>query len=235
MEENKNQEQDKKETNVNTEEIKKETVETVNQVKETIKNVDIKKDAKEATGFVSSIFKDPFGTIKQIVNDSTNKFFKIAIIFMIVWIVAIFVGSVLAITPMHRFSFNLAFKQILTIIKAVVAPLLGVIVLSGIVYLMNKENKKSIVTIMTAVVTAKIPVIIATVISLLTIIDYKISYITTPIASLCYIISVILMYFATKSIFGEEQNSKFFKKFVIIETIYYVIYIVVSFLGINMR
>lgn len=234
MEENKNQEQDKKETNVNTEEIKKETVETVNQVKETIKNVDIKKDAKEATGFVSSMFKDPFGTIKQIVNDSTNKFFKIAIIFMIVWIIAIFVGNLLG-TSMTKFSFNLAFKQILSIIKAIVAPLVGVIVLSGIVYLMNKENKKSIVTIMTAIVTAKIPVIIATVISLLTIIDYKISYITTPFASLCNVISVVLMYFATKSIFGEEQNSKFFKKFVIIETIYYVIYIVISFLGIYMR
>lgn len=234
MEENKNQEQYKKETNVNTEEIKKETVETVNQVKETIKNVDIKKDAKEATGFVSSMFKDPFGTIKQIVNDSTNKFFKIAIIFMIVWIIAIFVGNLFG-TSMTKFSFNLAFKQILSIIKAIVAPLVGVIVLSGIVYLMNKENKKSIVTIMTAIVTAKIPVIIATVISLLTIIDYKISYITTPFASLCNVISVVLMYFATKSIFGEEQNSKFFKKFVMIETIYYVIYIVVSFLGIYMR
>ena len=114
----------KKETNVNTEEIKKETVETVNQVKETIKNVDIKKDAKEATGFVSSMFKDPFGTIKQIVNDSTNKFFKIAIIFMSLWIVAIFIGNLFE-TSMTRFSFNLAFKQILSIIKAVVAPLVG--------------------------------------------------------------------------------------------------------------
>lgn len=235
MEENKNEEQNKKETNVSTEEIKKETVDTVNQVKETIKNVDIKKDAKEATGFVSSMFKDPFGTIKQIVNDNTNKYFKIAIIFMITWIVAIFIGSLLATTPMHRFSFNLAFKQILSIIKAVVAPLIAVIVLSGIIYLMNKENKKSIVTIITAIVTAKIPSIIATVVSLLTIIDYKVSYITAPFSSLCNVISIILMYFATKSIFGEEQNSKFFKKFVIIETIYYVIYIVVSFLGINIR
>lgn len=235
MEENKSQEQDKKETNVSTEEIKKETVDTVNQVKETIKNVDIKKDAKEATGFVSSMFKDPFGTIKQIVNDSTNKYFKIAIIFMIIWMVAVFISSLLATTPMHRFSFNLAFKQILTIIKVVIAPLISIIVISSIIYLMNKENKKSIVTIITAIVTAKIPSIISTVVSLLTIIDYKVSYITAPFASLCNVISIILMYFATKSIFGEEQNSKFFKKFVIIEAIYYAIYIVVSFLGINIR
>ena len=235
MEENKNEEQNKKETNVSTEEIKKETVDTVNQVKETIKNVDIKKDAKEATGFVSSMFKDPFGTIKQIVNDNTNKYFKIAIIFMITWIVAIFIGSLLATTPMHRFSFNLAFKQILSIIKAVVAPLIAVIVLSGIIYLMNKENKKSIVTIITAIVTAKIPSIIATVVSLLTIIDYKVSYITAPFSSLCNVISIILMYFATKSIFGEEQNSKFFKKFVAIEAIFYVVYVVVSLLGIYMK
>ncbi|MBO5478783.1 MAG: hypothetical protein J6A04_03605 [Clostridia bacterium] len=229
MEEKKNEEQ-----NVNTEEIKKETVETVNQVKETIKNVDIKNDAKEATGFVSSMFKDPFGTIKQIVSDSSNKYFKIAIIFAIVWMAVILVDKLFGVS-FTRFSFNLAFKQILSIVKAVIAPVLGIVVLSGIIYFMNKENKKSIITIITAIVTAKIPVIIASVVSLLTIIDSKVSLVTSPFASLCSVISIVLTYFATKTIFGEEQNSKFFKKFVIIEAIYYAAYIIVSLLGIYMR
>lgn len=229
MEEKKNEEQ-----NVNTEEIKKETVETVNQVKETIKNVDIKNDAKEATGFVSSMFKDPFGTIKQIVNDSSNKYFKIAIIFMIVWMAIILVNRLFGVS-FTRFSFNLAFKQILSIVKAVIAPLLGTVVLSGIIYFMNKNNKKSMITNITAIVTAKIPVIVAALVSLLMIIDSKVSLITSPFASLCSVISVVLMYFTTKTIFGEEQNSKFFKKFVIIEAIYYVAYIIVSLLGIYMK
>lgn len=231
MEENKTQEQ-----NINTQEIKKETVDTVNQVKETIKNVDIKNDAKEATGFVSSMVKDPFATIKQIVNDNTNKHFKTAIIFMIVWMAIIFVGKLFGTYYIGRvFTFRFAFEQILSFIKAVIAPLVGVIVLSGIVYMMNKENKKSLTTTITAIVTAKIPVIIGTAVSLLTIIDSNIGKITSPFASFCNVISVVLTYFAMKSVIGEEQNSKFFKKFVAIEAIFYVIYVVVSLLGIYMR
>jgi hypothetical protein len=228
MEENKN------EMNVNTEEIKKETVDTVNQVKETIKNVDIKNDAKEATGFASAIFKDPFGTMKQIVNDDSNKHFKTAIIFMIIWIIAIFISSLFG-TTLYKFSFNLAFKQILSIIKAVVAPLLGVIVLSAIIYLMNKENKKSMITNITAVVTAKVPVIIASIVSLLTIISTQVGQITRPFSSLCSVISIVLTYFAAKSICGEEEDSKFFKKFVLIEAIFYIVYFAISFLGIYIR
>lgn len=227
-------EENNKGFNVNTEEIKKETAETVNQVKETIKNVDIKNDAKAATGFVSSMFKDPLGTIKQIAEDDSNKHFKTAVIFMIVWMAAILISSLFG-ASISRFSFNLAFKQILSIIKAVVAPLLGVIVLSVVIYLMNKENKKSIVTNITVVVTAKIPVIIASIVSLLTIISTQVGQITRPFSSLCSVISIALTYFATKSIFGEEQNSKFFKKFVLIESIFYIVYFAISFLGIYIR
>lgn len=230
MEENKNETQ-----NMNTEQIKQETVDAVNQVKETIKNVDIKNDAKEATGFVSAMVKDPFGLLKQIVNDTTNKHFKTAVIFIIVWMAIILVNRIFGRYYSVGFSFSLAFKQILEIIKALIAPIVGIVVLSGIVTVMNKENKKSLTTTMTAIVTAKIPVIIAAAISLLTIIDTKISTVTSPISSLCSVITTVLTYFAIKLIMEEEQNSKFFKKFVVIEAIYYAIYIVVSLLGVYMR
>lgn len=231
MEENKNEGQ-----NINTEEIKKETVDTVNQVKETIKSVDIKNDAKEATGFVSSMFKDPFGTIKQIAKDSGNKHFKTALIFIIVWMAVELIDSLFGgYYSLRGFSFNLAFQQILSIIKSVVAPALGIIVLSGIVYFMNKEKKKSMITNITAITTAKIPVIIASIVSLLTIIDSKVSLVTSPFASLCKVISIVLTYFTMKAIFEEEQNSKFFKKFVLIEAIFYVVYLVISLLGIYIR
>ena len=223
MEEKKNAEQ-----NLNTEELKKETVETVNQVKETIKNVDIKNDAKEATGFVTSMFKEPFGTIKTIVDDSTNKNFKTAIIFVAVWTIVIFIKAL----SIKFWSFDALFRNMLSLIKTIIAPALGIVVLSGIIYFMNKENKKSLVTIMTAITTAKIPVIIASVVSLLTLFSSSAYKITSPFASLCSVVSVILTYFTAKSIFKEEQNSKFFKKFIAIEAIYYVAYILVSFLEI---
>ena len=59
-------EEKKEEKIVDTEDLKKETVDTVKQVKETIKKVDIKSDAKEATGFVSAMLKDPFAKIQEI-------------------------------------------------------------------------------------------------------------------------------------------------------------------------
>lgn len=223
MEEKKVEEQ-----NVNTEEIKKETAETVNQVKETIKNVDIKNDAKEATGFVASMFKDPFGAIKQIVNDSTNKHFKTAIIFIAVWTIVVFIKAL----SYRYWSFNALFRNVLSLVKTIVAPALGIVVMSGIIYFMNKENKKSLITIITTMVTAKIPVIVAAVISLLTVFSSSASKITSPISSLASAVSVVLSYFAMKTIFNEEQNSKFFKKFVAIEAIYYVAYLIISFLEI---
>lgn len=220
--------EENKEQTVNTEELKKETVDTVNQVKETIKNVDIKNDAKEATGFATSMFRDPFGAIKEIVNDESNKHFKTAIIFVAIWTIVVFIKAL----SIKYWSFNALFRNILSLVKTIIAPALGIVVLSGIIYFMNKENKKSLVTIMTAVTTAKIPVIAAAVISLLTIFASTAYKITTPITSLCSVISIVLTYFAAKTICGDEQNSKFFKKFVIIETIYYVAYILISFLEI---
>ena len=220
--------EENKETSVNKEEIKKETTDTVNQVKETIKNVDIKNDTKEATGFVASMFKDPFATVKEMANDNKNKHFKTAIIFIIVWTAVIFIKSL----SLKYWSFNAIFKNILDLIKVIIAPTLGIVVMSCIIYLMNKENKKSLITIITMVTSAKIPVIIASVISLLTIFSSSAYKITSPISSFASVISVILTYFTAKSIIGEEQNSKFFKKFVIIEAIYYIAYLVISFLEI---
>ena len=101
-----------KEQNINTEELKKETVEAVKEVKETIKNVDIKNDAKAATGFVASMFKDPFGAIKEIANDSNNKHLKTAIIFIAVWTIVVFIKAL----SIKHWSFDALFKNILSLI-----------------------------------------------------------------------------------------------------------------------
>lgn len=218
----------KNEQTVNTENLKRETVETVNQVKETIKNVDIKNDAKQVTGFATAMFYDPLGTIKELVSDNSNKHFKTAIIFIAIWSVVVFIKAL----SIRYWSFKILFHNILSLIKLIIAPTLKIIIFSSIVYFMNKENRKSLVTIITAITTAKIPVIVASIISLLTIFATSASKITSPISSVCSAISIVLTYFATKSICGEEKDSKFLKKFVAIEVIYYIAYILISFLGI---
>lgn len=224
--ENKNQDQ-----TLDTENLKKETVETVNQVKETIKNVDIKNDAKEATGFVTSMFKDPFATIKTIADDSTNKAFKTAIIFLIIWVAAEFLDSALSIALSRFWTINWGSKM-LGLIKTVIAPVLSVLALSITVYLMNKKSKKSLMTTISSITVAKIPVVLASVVSLLTLISSNASPLTSRFSSFCSAISIVLTYFSVKALFEEEQNSKFIKKFVIIYAIYYVISLVLYYLGI---
>lgn len=216
------------ENKVNTEEIKKETVETAKKVKDTIKNVDIKNDAKEATGFISAMFKDPFVKIKEIADDKENKNLKIAIIFVVIWTVAIFIKALAA----KYWSFNIIFKNILSLVKTIIAPALGIVVLSGIVYFMNKKEKKSLINIITSITIAQIPTILASVVSLLTLFSVSAYKITSPFASLCTVVTTILTYFTIKAIYKEEQNSKFLKTFVIIEAIYYIAYVIISFLGI---
>lgn len=219
------EEEDKK---VDTEEIKKETVETVNQVKDTIKNVDIKKDAKEAKGFVSEMFRDPFAKIKEIVDDKKNKNFKLAIIFIAVWTIAVLLKSL----STEHWAFNILFRNIFSLVKVVIAPALGILVLSAIVYMLNKKEKRSLTTVITAITIANIPLVVSSIINLLTIFSYSAYKITTPISGLCSVITIILTYFTIKTLFKEEQNSKFLKTFVIIEAIYYVAYILISFLEI---
>lgn len=216
------------EQKLNTEELKKETVETVNQVKDTIKNVDFKKDTKEATGFVTKMFKEPFGTIQEIAKDNGNKYFKTAVILIIVWMAVIFVKKLINIT----WRTTNIFPIILSIVKTTIAPVVGILVLALIVYFMNKNSKKSLVTTITAVTVAQIPTIIATIVGMLTLISYNINTITIPFSSLCSVVSTILTYFTMKALFEEKENSKFLKTFVIVEAIYFATYIVVGLLGI---
>ncbi|MCI9016708.1 MAG: hypothetical protein HFJ53_06065 [Clostridia bacterium] len=213
-------------------ELKQETVQTVNQVKDTIKNVDIKNDAKAATGFVSAMFKDPFAKIKEICTDSENKNFKIAIIFISIWLITIFVEALIEIGFTKFWSVNYAFSQIWRALRLTFAPLISILVISLIIFIMNKKAKKSMTTIITSITIAQIPTILARIISMLNIISLQAATLTNRISQLGNVVSIILLYFTMKSLFEEEKNSKFIKTFIIIEAIYYTISLVIYYLGI---
>lgn len=221
------QNEDKK---VNTEELKNEASNTVNQVKDTIKNVDIKKDSIETKGFITELFKNPLEKLKEIVEKDNGQYLKYVIIILVIWVAAELIARCFAVGSIWRWS-GLG-TSLMSIIRATIAPVISVLVMSVIVLMMNKNNKKSLTTIIAAVTTANIPVAFASVVSLLTIFSSSVSTITSPFASLCNTISIVLMYFTLKAIFGEEKNSDFIKKFVIVEAIYYVAYIIFSLLRI---
>lgn len=222
-------EENKSENKINTEEIKSETVNTVNEVKETIKKVDVKKDTLETKGFVKELFVDPLGKIKSIVEDNSNKFLKNALIVVIIWMAAVLIKQIFGTTSLWKYY---GFKQLLNIVLTTIAPAVGIIVMSLIIMIVNKENKKTLTQLITCITTARLPLAIAGVVSLLTLINSSISAFTTPFSKFCSVISIVLTYFVTKDIFAEKENSKFIKKFVIIEGIYYIAYFVLTYLGI---
>lgn len=217
----------KKESNAKTEELKKEATDTVNQVKDTIKNVDIKKDSIETKGFVVEMFKNPLGKIKEIVDKDTSKYFTYGIIILAIWVVARLINRSFSFS--HIWGLSRVGSAILSILISGITPIVSVLVMSLIVFVMNTKNKKQLTTVITAIISASIPSVIASVVSILTIFGTKVSTITAPFASFCEVISTVLMYFTIKAIFGVEKNSEFIKKFVLVQGIFYIVYIVLSF------
>ena len=215
---------------VDTENLKNETVETAKKVKESVKGVNIKEETKHTKGFVTEMFKKPLEKIKEVAEDDSGKYFKTALFLLVIWVLAIFIES--SYSTISLWGFARAFKNILNVIKKIAAPIIGILVYAVIALLLNKDNKKSLTTIISTVTVCYLPTIIASVVSLLTLISSNISRITVPFSNLCFAVSIVLSYFGFKSVFGNKEDNEFIKKFVLIQALYQVAYIVIRLLGI---
>ena len=226
--------------NVNAEDIKKEAKETVNQVKDSFKNMNMKQETEKTKNYFSRFIKEPVTVIKEIAHDKSNSFFKTAIVLLVVWVlVSVLVAIVNLITSLFSTIFNFGFeyvfqtifRNILNIVKSLIVPIISVAVLSASIYVTNSKHKKSFLTTAVTVMAAKIPVILAEIISILTIIPYA-SRITSPVSELLGLVSTVLTFFAIKELNDEESNDGAVKKFLIVEGIYYIVKFVLSFLTI---
>lgn len=230
QEEIKNEETQKEETKtIDTEELKKQAAETVGQVKSTVKNIKIKDETLNTKNFVKDMIKDPISKTTEISKDSDNKFLKTSIFIVIVWMAAKFLFSVLSYRKYNSFG-----RNVLSILKSTLSPACIVLVLTLIIFIVNKKHKKSLTTILSTVVTVYSPMVVASVLHLLNLIDYNMAKLTTPVTTLASFITIVLSYFAMKDIFQEETELATFKKFVLVELIYFAVAIVVSLLGISM-
>ena len=230
MAEKKNKETENKKT-VDTDTILKETTETINEVKDQVKGSfkkeELKNSAKETTNFIVGMFKNPIEELKNISADKSNKNFKYAVILAVVWILAVVILRIYY----SSLSWNVV-KYLLPLIKSAVAPVLSILVLSVTIFVLNKNKDKNLVTVMSVVTAAKLPIVIAAVVSLLRLISANVTTVTSPFSSLCAVISTVLVYFGAKFVLGEEDDKNYIKKFVIIEAIYYIAYIVIGLLEI---
>jgi len=213
---------------IDTENLKNETVEVAKKVKESMKGANIKEETKATKGFIIEMFKNPIEKIKEVANDNSAKFFKTAIFLIILWTILIFVGS--TYSTIKYWGITRVFSKILSVLKDILAPAIGILVYSVIVLVLNK-NKKQLTNIISTVTITQLPLIASSLVSLLTIISSGLSTITTPFAQICSVVAIVLGYFGFKNLFGEDDET-FIKKYVLIEIVYYVAYIVIRLLGI---
>ena len=215
---------------IDAENLKKETVETAKKVKESVKSTKIKEETKATKGLVKEMFKNPLEKIKEVADNNSGKYFKTALFLIILWTIVVLIGS--TYSTIYYWGFSKVFSNILNVLKRILAPAVGILVYSVIVLILNKNNKKSLTTIISTITVTQLPLILSTVVSLLTIISSKISIITTPFASLCSTVAIVLGYFGIKNLMGIEGNKEFIKKYVLIQAIYYVAYVLIGLLGI---
>ena len=193
--------------------------------------VDFKDGTQNCKNFFSSFFSNPIKTLKNISQSKHNLFFNTSIIILLFWVLIMFFNALIGTT----YSSN-GLYIFLTAVRDLTIPIISVGFMALIIYCIdpNKDEKCNLTNTITSVIVCKIPVIIASFISLINIVSNKAYYITNPITYFCISLSILLTYFAIKYLYKECEDFKSFKKFMVVYGIFYGVYLILSFLGIYM-
>lgn len=199
---------------VDTENLKEETKETVNQVKESIKNVNFKNDAEETKGFLKEMLSNPFEAVRKIACEEENVLNKVVMI-MLVFIAASFAYSLISVIKYGKYSGVL--DNILSLVAGVLDPVFFVLAPSIMVLILNKDNKKSLTTIISTIVIASVPVVVNYLIDIIELLISGISIVTGPISTGLSAVALVLTYFGMKDLFAIEEHKDFIKKYAVIK------------------
>ena len=205
------------------EEIKKETKETVNQVKETIKKVDFKEDTKATTSFVKEMFSNPFEAIRNVASGKENVFSK-AVILTIIYIALSVICQILSLFKYGKYSgLGHNFKNL---IISILNPAIYIVVVSAVVYLFNRENKKSLTTVLSTIVVCSVTIIINEAISIIAVL------VSGPISTMFSAIATVLTYFGMKDLLEVDEHKDFIKKYAVIRLVIAFAFVILARIGI---
>lgn len=214
---------------VDTEQLKNETKDTVNQVKDTIKNTDFKEGAAQAKGLVVEMFSNPVSAVKRVATGEENAFSKVVVL-MIVWIAASVVAGV--ITLMRYAKYSSIGNNLMNFVSYVLNPIFYVVVPAIIVLILNKDNKKSLITIISTLTIASVPLIINSVIDIVEALVSGITIISGPISTMFSAVALVLTYFGMKDLFGASEDESFIKKYAIIKLVAAFVLVILARIGI---
>lgn len=221
MEENNNNNNEKEfSVDINKEELKNQTKDTVNQVKETIKNVDFKKDASATKGFVLEMIKKPFTTINDIVSEKENRF-AIAVILMICFIALSAINYIIRLSEYNTFDF-------MSFVLSVISPVLFVLAFTVSTFLFGGKDKKSLTTMISGVSIAVVPFAIKELVKVIDFFVAKLSidfigYIIDIANDTLMLVGFALLFVTIKGVITQEDDDKSFRKFAVIVLVAYVI------------
>ena len=214
---------------VNAEELKNEAKDTINQVKENLKNVDVKAEAKATKGFIKEMFKNPLDKLAEIASGSAN-LFKTAIVLIIVWTVIEMIGGLDTLFN----EWGEWHENLISFIKIALRPVASVLSMALVLFWLNKKEKKPLTTYISTITTVKLPIIAGDAIYLLNMIDYSMGKITGKVYTFATLVSTVLMFFAIKALCNETDDKSAFRRFVVAEGVWVAVYFVISFLGISL-
>lgn len=214
---------------VDTEQLKNETKDTVNQVKDTIKNTDFKEGAAQAKGLVAEMFANPVSAVKRVATGEENAFSKVVVL-MIVWIAASVVAGVISL--MRYAKYASIGNNLMNFVSYVLNPIFYIVVPAIIVLILNKDNKKSLITIISTLTIASVPLIINAVIDIVEALVSGITIISGPISTMFSVVATVLTYFGMKDLFGASEDESFIKKFAIIKLVAAFVLVILARVGI---
>ena len=204
---------------VDTEDLKIETKDTVNKVKETIKNVDLKKDAEATKGFVKEMFSNPIEAVKR-ASSGEEGILKKVIIIVLLHIVVMCAYKIIDV--IRDYGITQILFHLDKIIWYSTKPLVSIILFSLMIYIMNKNNKKTLTSIVSTMVVATIPLVIFDLLELIRMVTYGVSAVaifTNSLSTMFFGIYIIIAYFGMKEIFGITEENKAIKKFSLVQLI----------------
>lgn len=204
---------------VDTEDLKNETKDTVNKVKETIKNVDLKKDAEATKGFVKEMFSNPIEAVKR-ASSGEEGILKKVIIIVLLHIVVMCAYKIIEV--IRDYGITQILFHLDKIIWYSTKPLVSIILFSLMIYIMNKNNKKTLTSIVSTMVVATIPLVIFDLLELIRMVTYGVSAVaifTNSLSTMFFGIYIIIAYFGMKEILGITEENKAIKKFSLVQLI----------------
>ena len=210
--------------------VRDEAKSTVNSVKRSIRNPNIKQDAKKTTKHLSSLFIDPIDAFESIANAKRNGSLKIALFVLLFWSAISFISQV----GSTQWAWNTAFKDVLSAIGSLVKPFCSIIVFSIIVYIYESKGQKNLSKTITNITFAQFPFILGTIFKMIDLISETSHYVTDPILNFATLISFIYTYFAVRSLVKGETEKDSVKTYALIQISYTGILILLGFMHLGL-